>query len=95
MNNRNFTKEQVIEIGNRLANAGLVVKYAARSHSHNCFVLFPQTEAQYNWLKRNYGTTSNLCITNTVEEVLTVCPELSGYVKQTKSNRFCRISISL
>ena len=90
-----FTKEKIIEIGRKLANAGLIVKYAPRSHSHNCFSLFPQTEAQYNWLKRNYGTTSNLCMTNTVEEVLAICPELSGVISPTKSGRFCRINIKL
>lgn len=92
---KTFTKEQVIEIGNKLANAGLVVKYAPRSHSHNAFSLFPQTSAQYEWLKRNCGTTSNNVIPYTTDEVLTVCPELSGVLNPTKSGRFCRINILL
>lgn len=92
---KTISKQQVIEIGNKLADAGLVTKYAARSHSHNEFSLFPQTSAQYDWLKRKFGTTSNLCLTYTVQEVLSVCPELEGYVKATQSGRFCRIYITL
>lgn len=90
-----FTKEQIIEIGNKLANAGLVVKYSPRSHSHNVFSLFPQTSAQYEWLKKKYGTTSNVSILYTVNEVLAICPELSNVISPTKSDRFCRINISL
>lgn len=92
---KTFTKEQVIEIGNKLANAGLIVKYAPRSHSHNAFSLFPQTSAQYEWLKKNYGTTFNNVILYTATEVLTICPELSDVVSSTKSGIFCRINISL
>lgn len=90
-----FTKDQVIEIGNKLANAGLVFKYEPRSHSHNIFSLFPQTSAQYEWLKKECGTTANNVILYTVDEVLTICPELSGFTTPTKSGRFCRIHISL
>lgn len=93
--NTNFSKQQIIEIGNKLATKGMVCKYPPRSHSHNTFSLFPQTSAQYDWLKRDCGTTSNLVIVYTAEEVLAVCPELNGYVHPTKSKRFCRISISL
>ena len=92
---KNFSKDQVLEIGNKLANAGLVVTYPARSHSHNVYSLFPQTSAQYDWLKRECGTTSNLILPYTVEEVLTTCPELAGNVVTTKSGRFCRISVNL
>lgn len=92
---RNFTKQEVIEIGNKLAKANFVVTYKPRSHSHNAFSLFPQTEAQYNWLKRNYGTTYNVTISYTAEEVLREVPELRDNIKPTKSRRFCRIDISL
>ena len=92
---KTFTKKQIIEIGNKLANVGLVLKYTPRSHSHNAFSLFPQTSAQYEWLKKDCGTTSNNVILYTADEVLNVCPELSGVVTPTKSGRFCRINISL
>lgn len=92
---KTISKEEIIAIGNKLANANLVVKYAARSHSHNIYSLFPQTEAQYNWLKRTCGTTSNVVLTNTVDEVLSVCPEVANFISKTKSGRFCRINISL
>lgn len=92
---KKFSKEEVINMGIRLADAGLVCKYPPRSHSHNTFSLFPQTSAQYDWLRRECGCTDNVCLTYTVDEVLAVCPELKGFVKETKSGRFCRISISL
>lgn len=92
---KSFTKEQVIEIGNKLADAGLVAKYAPRSHSHNEFSLFPQTSAQYDWLKHFCGTICNVVILHTVDRVLSVCPELEGVVKPTKSKQMCRIHISL
>lgn len=95
MKKHNFTKQQIIEIGNKLANAGLITKYAPRSHSHDSLNLFPQTEAQYNWLKRNNGTTSGLIVLHTEEKILTTCPELIGFVSKTKSGRFCRINITL
>lgn len=92
---KTISKKEVITIGNKLADANLVVKYAARSHSHNIFSLFPQTEAQYNWLKRTCGTTSNLILKYTVDEVLAVCPEVIDFITKTKSGRFCRINIIL
>lgn len=92
---KKFSKDQVLEIGNKLATAYLITKYPARSHSRNVYSLFPQTSAQYDWLKRDCGTTSNLVLPHTVEEVLAVCPELSGNIIATKSGRFCRIDIQL
>lgn len=90
-----FSKDQIIESGKKLAAAGLVITYPAHSHSHNTATLFPQTGAQYDWLRRKVGTTSNLVLPYTVEEVLSVCPELADNVITTKSGRFCRIDISL
>lgn len=92
---RNFTKQEVIEIGKKLAKANFVATYKPRSHSHDAFNLFPQTEAQYNWLKRNYGTTYNVTILYTVDEVVKVVPEVKDNIKPTKSDRFCRIDITL
>lgn len=92
---RNFSKQEVIEIGNKLAKANFVATYKPRSHSHNVFSLFPQTEAQYDWLKRDCGTTCNLVICYTAEEVLKEVPELRDNIRPTKSGRFCRIDITL
>lgn len=92
---KKFSKSEVIEIGNKLAQQGLVVRYEPRSHSHNTATLFPQTGAQYDWLRREAGTTSNLILPYTVEGVLSTCPELADNVIATKSGRFCRIDISL
>lgn len=89
------TMEEIIEAGQKLAAANMVVTYKAGSHSHDAELLFPQTEAQYRWLKKNYGTTANVVMMKPVEDVLNVCPELSGYVKPTKSGRFSRIEITL
>lgn len=92
---KNFSKAEVIDFGRRLAEAGLICKYPPRSHSHNINALFPQTAAQYDWLRRDCGSTYNLCLCHSIEEVLAVCPELEGQVKATKSGRFCRILIRL
>lgn len=92
---KKFSKDQVIELGKKLAAKGLVITYSARSHSHIIYSLFPQTGAQYDWLRREAGTTPNLILPYTVEEVLSVCPELADNVITTKSGRFCRIVISL
>lgn len=92
---RIFSKQEVIEVGNKLAKANFVATYKPRSHSHNVFSLFPQTEAQYNWLKRNCGTTYNVIILYTIEEVLKEVPELRDNIRPTKSGRFCRIDITL
>lgn len=92
---RIFSKQEVIDIGNKLAKANFVATYKPRSHSHNVFSLFPQTEAQYNWLKRNCGTTYNVIILYTIEEVLKEVPELRDNIRPTKSGRFCRIDITL
>lgn len=92
---KEFTKEQIIAFGQRLANANLIVKYPARSHSHNPFSLFPQTIAQYNWLRRYCGTTSNVIIFKKREDVLKVVPELSEYIRPTKSGEMCRVYLSL
>ena len=94
-NMKKFSKSEIIELGKKLAAAGLVITYPARSHSHNVYSLFPQTGAQYDWLRRGVGTTSNLTLPYTVEEVLSVCLELTGNITATKSGRFCRIDISL
>ena len=90
-----FTMNEIINIGIKLADAGLVVRYAPRSHSHNCMALFPQTPAQYRWLKREYGLTDNVLIFEPASAVLAICPELEGYVSQTKSGGMCRIRIRL
>lgn len=90
-----FTKDQIINIGNKLAKAGLITGYAPRSHSHNIKSLFPQTSAQYDWLKRTNGTTANLIILHTEEEVKELCPEIAEYLTTTNSGRFCRICIVL
>lgn len=90
-----LSKEQIIEIGTKLANAGIVTKYQARSHSHNAYNLFPQTSAQYDWLKRDWGTTANLIILRTEAEVKKACPEIAEYLTTTNSGRFCRICIIL
>ena len=90
-----MNRQEVISIGQKLANAGIIKKYPARSHSHDIWSLFPQTEAQFKWLKKKCGTTYNLVIIHTAEEVLSICPELQGYVTKTKSGRFCRVVISL
>lgn len=92
---RIFSEQEVIEVGNKLAKANFVATYKPRSHSHNVFSLFPQTEAQYNWLKRNCGTTYNVIILYTIEEVLKEVPELRDNIRPTKSGRFCRIDITL
>ena len=89
------TMEEIIEAGKKLAAANMVATYKAGSHSHDADTLFPQTAAQYRWLRKNYGTTANVCINGTIEDVLNVCPELSGYIKPTKSGRFSRIEITL
>lgn len=86
---------EIITAGKKLAAANMVATYKAGSHSHDADTLFPQTEAQYRWLKKNYGTTANVVILKPVEDVLNVCPELQGYVKPTKSGRFSRIEITL
>lgn len=92
---KKFSKDQVIELGKKLAVEGLVFTYPARSRSHNVRSLFPQTSAQYDWLRREVGTTSNLILLYSVEEVLSLFPELAGSVTATKSGRFCRIDITL
>lgn len=92
---KKFSKEEVIEIGKRLAQQGLVVRYEPRSHSRNTSTLFPQTKAQYDWLKRTVGTTSNVIIFVPAESVVSLFPELSGCVTSTKSGLNCRINISL
>lgn len=95
MKTKELDKQKVIEIGKKLAKANFIKTYSPRSHSHDVFSLFPQTDAQYRWLKRECGTTRNLVIIYTAEEVLKEVPELQGYVTPTKSGRFCRIKISL
>lgn len=95
MKTNDFTKEQVIEFGKRLAAANMIQLYKPYSHSHNVFSLFPQTDAQYRWLKKECGTTQNVCILYTATEVLTVVPELEKCIVATKSNRFCRIKLVL
>lgn len=92
---KKFRKDQVIELGKKLAVAGLVITYPARSHSHNTATLFPQTRAQYDWLKRTVGTTSNVIVFSPAENVVSIFPELSGCVTSTKSGNSCRIDISL
>lgn len=92
---KKFSKEEVIELGNKLAQQGLVVRYKPRSHSHNTRALFPQTDAQYDWLKRTAGTTDNVIILSTVEDIVSGFPELSGRVTSTKSGNNCRIDITL
>lgn len=92
---RNFSKQEVIEIGKKLAKANFVTTFKPRSHSHDAFRLFPQTDAQYKWLKKNYGTTYNVVIIYTMDEVLKVVPEVKDNIKPTKSGGFCRIDITL
>lgn len=92
---RDFSKEEIIEMGNKLAKNNFVKTYPHRSHSHDVFTLFPQTSAQYDWLKRRCGTTCNVVVLHTVDEVLDVVPELKGFVIPTKSGKFCRIDITL
>lgn len=92
---KKFSKEEVIELGNKLAQQGLVVRYEPGSHSHNTRALFPQTGAQYDWLKRTAGTTDNVIILSTVEDIVSRFPELSGRVTSTKSGNNCRIDITL
>ena len=58
----NFSKQEIIEFGKRLAKAGIICEYKPQSHSHNCFSLFPQTEEQYNWLKRKRFTRIDLTL---------------------------------
>ena len=95
MRTNEFQMEEILKIGNKLADAGLIARYAPRGHSHNCMTLFPQTPAQYRWLKRKYGLTDNVLILEPASAVLAICPELEGYVSQTKSGRMCRIRIRL
>lgn len=92
---KKFNKDQVLEIGKKLAQQGLVVRYEPRSRSHNTATLFPQTNAQYDWLKRTVGTTSNVIVFAPAENVVSLFPELSGCVTSTKSGSSCRIYISL
>ena len=92
---KKFSKSEVIELGNKLAQQGLVVRYEPRSHSHNSRTLFPQTSAQYDWLKRTVGTTDNVIILSTAEDIVSRFPELSGHVTSTKSGNNCRIDITL
>lgn len=92
---KKFSKSEVIELGNKLAQQGLVVRYEPRSHSHDTRTLFPQTSAQYDWLKRTAGTTDNVIILSTVEDIVSRFPELSGHVTSTKSGNNCRIDITL
>ena len=91
----NFTPEQICEFGQRMAAAKLITTYAPHSHSHNINLLFPQTPAQFRWLRKEYGTTLNLCIIYTCDEVAAVVPELKPYLKATRSGRFCRIDLTL
>ena len=92
---KKFSKSEVIELGRKLAQQGLVVCYGPGSHSHNTRTLFPQTGAQYDWLKRTAGTTDNVIILSTVEDIVSRFPELSGHVTGTKSGNNCRIDITL
>lgn len=92
---KEFTMAEIIDFGARLAKAGLIAVYPPRSHSHNIFSLFPQTSAQFDWLRRTYGTTANVSILHPAAAVLEVCPELAGCVKETKCGKFCRIMIQL
>lgn len=90
-----FSKEEIIEMGNKLAKNNFVKTYPHRSHSHDIFSLFPQTEAQYKWLKKQCGNTYNVIVLHTVEEVCNVIPQLKGHIVPTKSGKFCRIDITL
>lgn len=92
---RKFNKQEVIEIGKKLAKANFVTTYKPRSHSHNIGSLFPQTEAQYEWLKRECGITTNVLIFHTEEEVLKVAPELIGCIRKSGNGQSCRIEIIL
>lgn len=92
---RDFSKEEIIAIGNKLAKNKLVKEYPHGSHSHDVFSLFPQTPAQYDWLKRKCGTTCNVILLHTVEKVCNVIPQLKGHIVPTKSGKFSRIDITL
>lgn len=90
-----FTPTEICEFGQRLATAKLITTFRPRSRSHNTDVLFPQTLAQYRWLKKVCGTTYNRIILHPVEAVENIVPELEGYIVPTKNNRYCRIDLSL
>ena len=89
----NFTPLEICGFGQRLATAKLVTFFGLRSRSHNTDVLFPQTLAQYRWLKKVCGTTYNCIILHLVDAVENIVPELKEYIKPTKNNRFCRIDL--
>ena len=91
----NFTPDQICEIGQRLAALGLVKGFAPHSHSHNVDILFPQTLAQYRWLKSNCGTTYNCVILFPKDKIAELIPELSDFLVSTKSKQFTRIDLSL
>lgn len=90
-----FTPEQICEIGQRLAALGLVKEFAPHSHSHNVSILYPQTLAQYRWLKSNYGTIYNCVILFPKDKIAELIPELSDFLVSTKSKQFTRIDLSL
>lgn len=91
----NFTPDKICEIGQRLAALGLVKGFAPNSHSHNVDILFPQTLAQYRWLKSNCGTTYNCAILFPKDKIAELIPELSDFLVSTKSKQFTRIDLSL
>ena len=91
----NFTPLEICGFGQRLATAKLITFFGPRSRSHNTDVLFPQTLAQYRWLKKVCGTTYNCIILHPVETVEDIVPELKGYIIPTQCIKFCRIDLSL
>lgn len=92
---KKFNQNEIIELGKKLSKAGFVAEYKPRSHSHILYSLFPQTVAQYQWVKKEAGTTANVIIRASKEEVLKLFPELEGLVTSTASKDACRIHIEL
>lgn len=91
----NFTPQEICEFGQRMAMENIISTFAPRSHSHGARILFPQTLAQFSWLKSYCGTTYNCVILYPVARVAEVVPELSKYLVPTKSKNYCRIDLTL
>ena len=95
---RFFTADEFLKIGQKLAEAGLTAKRGPRQHYkdlHACAVKFvPQTKSQFNYMASQTPGTDWVELSGDVDEVLQICPELSGWIAPTKSGKFSKIVIT-
>lgn len=95
---RFFTVDDFLRIGQKLAEARFTAKRGPRQHYKDllaCAVKFvPQTKAQYNYMALQTRGTEWVELSGDVDEVLQICPELSGWVAPTKSGKFSKIIIT-